>query len=203
MRSAASLFAPTLMPSIPCALRRPRARQRGGEPAVVEPHPVDHRAVLGQPEQPRACGLPACGSGVSVPISTLPKPSPKNPAIARPSLSAPAASPSGLGKVSPATGHRQRRRPRGQRRARSRPTRRACRSSARARARRRARTATGAGQSVIPRANDRTQRRIRPIRLGKSVHRQTCDPKGLGGVLSLDGPVSLGRPGRFSMVGLD
>ena len=51
----------------------------------------------------RGFGLPACGRGVSVPTSTKPKPKPSICAETSASLSKPAASPTGLGKSSPAT----------------------------------------------------------------------------------------------------
>ena len=70
--------------------------------AVVEAHAVHHRAVLRQPEQARA-GVAGLGrAGVSVPTSTAPKPAANAPRTATPSLSNPAASPTGLGQCSPA-----------------------------------------------------------------------------------------------------
>ena len=45
----------------------------------------------------RGRGLPACGSGVTVPVSTKPKPSRISAATATASLSKPAARPIGLG----------------------------------------------------------------------------------------------------------
>ena len=49
----------------------------------------------------RGLGLPGCGFGVTVPISKKPKPKAPSASICSPSLSKPAASPTGLGKVMP------------------------------------------------------------------------------------------------------
>ncbi|MCW0416560.1 hypothetical protein NB689_002314 [Xanthomonas sacchari] len=49
----------------------------------------------------RGCGLPACARGVTVPISTKPKPSASSASMCLPFLSRPAASPTGLGKSRP------------------------------------------------------------------------------------------------------
>ena len=49
----------------------------------------------------RGLGLPACGSGVTVPISTKPNPRANKAGYMRPSLSNPAASPIGLFTVFP------------------------------------------------------------------------------------------------------
>lgn len=51
----------------------------------------------------RGFGLPDCGLGVTVPISTKPKPSPNSASMCAPFLSMPAAVPTGLGKVRPMT----------------------------------------------------------------------------------------------------
>ncbi|MNR33997.1 hypothetical protein D3C85_1517270 [compost metagenome] len=51
----------------------------------------------------RGLGLPGCGRGVTVPISTKPKPSWAKPSMAAPFLSRPAASPTGLAKFRPMT----------------------------------------------------------------------------------------------------
>ena len=55
----------------------------------------------------RGRGLPACGSGVTVPTSTKPKPRPSSASGTSPSLSKPAARPSGIGKVEPERAHRE------------------------------------------------------------------------------------------------
>ena len=49
----------------------------------------------------RGRGLPGCGSGVTVPTSTKPKPTRSSASGTSACLSKPAASPTGLGKVSP------------------------------------------------------------------------------------------------------
>jgi hypothetical protein len=51
----------------------------------------------------RGFGLPGCGNGVTVPISTKPKPSDATPSRKAPSLSRPAARPTALGKRMPMT----------------------------------------------------------------------------------------------------
>ena len=55
----------------------------------------------------RGRGLPAWPRGVTVPISTAPRPRAAKAAGARASLSSPAASPTGLGKRQPGDAHRQ------------------------------------------------------------------------------------------------
>ena len=50
----------------------------------------------------RGLGLPACGRGVTVPISTKPNPISANASMQSPFLSRPAAKPTGLSKVIPA-----------------------------------------------------------------------------------------------------
>lgn len=52
----------------------------------------------------RGFGLPSCARGVTVPISTKPKPSASNASICSPFLSSPAPSPTGLGNIKPNAG---------------------------------------------------------------------------------------------------
>jgi hypothetical protein len=49
----------------------------------------------------RGLGLPGCGRGVTVPISKNPNPNAASASICLPSLSKPAANPTGLGKSMP------------------------------------------------------------------------------------------------------
>ncbi|PAV93508.1 hypothetical protein WR25_07179 [Diploscapter pachys] len=96
MRSVASLLAPTLMPSRPerrfaaRALARPASR-----PPLLNPIRL-MTARSATSRNSRGLGLPVWGRGVSVPISTAPKPIANSPSTATPSLSRPAATPSGL-----------------------------------------------------------------------------------------------------------
>ncbi|MNT68482.1 hypothetical protein D3C72_2067190 [compost metagenome] len=60
-------------------------------------------AVASGRRNSRGFGLPGCGRGVTVPISTKPKPSWPKPSMASPFLSRPAARPTGLGNSSPIT----------------------------------------------------------------------------------------------------
>ena len=70
---------------------------------VVEAEPVDHRRVVAQAERCAASDCPDCGSGVTVPTSAKPKPSPSSASGTSAFLSKPAAMPSGLGKSIPQT----------------------------------------------------------------------------------------------------
>ena len=103
---ALSLLAPILTPTMPPAragaLRR-AAPQRRRLALIVEAHAVDHRPVLGQPEQPR---LRIARLRPRRQRADLDEAEAEARASARKtsaSLSKPAASPTGLGKASPAT----------------------------------------------------------------------------------------------------
>ena len=78
----------------------PRRRSTARRGRAVEAEPVDQRAV-GSRRKTRGRGLPGCGRGVTVPISTKPKPEPQQRSGTRASLSKPAAMPIGFGKSRP------------------------------------------------------------------------------------------------------
>ncbi len=59
------------------------------------------RALSAGSRNRRGCGLPSCATGVTVPTSMNPKPRQARPSMCFPSLSKPAARPTGLGKSRP------------------------------------------------------------------------------------------------------
>ncbi len=88
-RSAESLLAPRLTPTIRPGPAAPRdARRHGVQPVAVEPVAVDDGPSSGR-RKTRGRALPGCGFGVTPPISMKPKPSPSAPSIASPCLSKP------------------------------------------------------------------------------------------------------------------
>ena len=85
MRSAVSLLAPMLTPTMPPGSRSPQARERGGMAAVVEAEAVDH-GVVARPAGRRAaadCQAAATASRCRSRRNRSPGPAPR-PARARP-----------------------------------------------------------------------------------------------------------------------
>ena len=80
----------------PLASRRATA----SAPELLNPMRFSSARSLGR-RKSRGCGLPACGSAVTVPTSTKPKPSAPSALNRRASLSKPAASPTGFRKRIP------------------------------------------------------------------------------------------------------
>ena len=103
MRSALSLLAPMFTPTMPGFPRRAASRAAAvAAPPLLNPmRLITARSSANR--NSRGFGLPACGCGVMEPTSAKPKPRPSTPSGTSASLSKPAASPSGLGKRSPAT----------------------------------------------------------------------------------------------------
>src|SRR3569623_2374432 len=102
MRSAESLFAPRLIPTIPRLGRAASRRAAASPPPLLNPmRLITARSRVRR--NSRGLGLPGCGNGVTEPTSAKPKPSPSNASGTSPSLSKPTAMPSGFGKSIPAT----------------------------------------------------------------------------------------------------
>ena len=73
MRSALSLLAPILMPTMPRARAARRLRAAAAMPSLLKPMRLI-TAPSSASRNRRGRGLPACGRGVTVPHSTKPKP---------------------------------------------------------------------------------------------------------------------------------
>ena len=98
-----SLFLPMFTPT--GAGRHSSSRSRPAMacmPSLLNPKRLISAACSGS-RKARGLSLPGWGRGVTVPTSTAPKPSAKSPTMASAFLSSPAATPTGLGKSSPAT----------------------------------------------------------------------------------------------------
>src|SRR5690606_6821497 len=96
-----SLFAPILTPTMPP--RRARASRRffsAAWPSLLKPSRLMTARWSGR-RKTRGRGLPACGSGVTVPTSAKPMPSASIASGTSPFLSKPAAMPTGFVKCSP------------------------------------------------------------------------------------------------------
>src|SRR5690606_12059806 len=93
-----------LTPSSPSPRRRAREtlRTSASTPALLKPMRLTSARYSGS-RNIRGRWLPGCGRGVTVPTSTKPKPSASRASTWRPSLSNPAARPTGLGKRRPST----------------------------------------------------------------------------------------------------
>ncbi|MCY1182282.1 hypothetical protein D9M73_228360 [compost metagenome] len=93
---------PILMPSTPSYFAARTRASRWSTPWLLKPMRLMMASAWGRRNR-RGLGLPGCGRGVTVPISTKPKPSWAKPSMAAPFLSRPAASPTGFGKSRPMT----------------------------------------------------------------------------------------------------
>ncbi len=101
MRSALSLLAPILTPTMPPAWARAASRRSTrSAPSLLKPSRLI-TAWSRSSRNRRGRGLPICGCGVTVPTSTKPKPSRSRASGTSAFLSKPAAIPTGLGKLSP------------------------------------------------------------------------------------------------------
>ena len=102
MRSAESLLAPILTATIPGRPARARSRTSAASaPPLLNPIRL-MTAASSTSRNRRGLRLPACAKGVIDPTSVKPKPSPSSASGTSASLSNPAATPTGLGKESPA-----------------------------------------------------------------------------------------------------
>ena len=194
------------------------AGQRRVEPAVVEAHAVDHRAVLDQPEQPRAADCPAAAAASACRPRRSRSRAPNSPAIAsrvlvearppaRPGWRSRARRPSSRSRGSPLPARTARRaRPRPPARDRQRG----------ARVRRRARTGRGEQRNRHHRARHRIaralrqRRRIHAIRADRADRLKSSDAtRGLPSLTDGRSPEGPGqhrpgpffRPGRFRLAG--
>ena len=101
MRSAESLLAPMLTPTMPPRPRRALSRASAAAwPSLLKPMRLMTASSSGR-RNSRGLGFPACGFGVTVPISVKPKPSASMASGTSAFLSKPAARPSGLEKLRP------------------------------------------------------------------------------------------------------
>src|SRR5258706_6746548 len=91
-----------LMPSTPLKDARSTFRSNRSTPWFLNPSRL-MMASCSARRNMRGLALPGCGRGVTVPISTKPKPSAASASMYSPFLSSPAASPTGFGKRIPIT----------------------------------------------------------------------------------------------------
>src|SRR6185312_10319908 len=101
MSSSVSRFLPILAPTRPPRPRRAARRvTTAGSPPLLKPRRLTSAASSPRRNR-RGRGLPGCGRGVTVPISTKPKPKRSIASGTSASLSKPAASPTGFGNSRP------------------------------------------------------------------------------------------------------
>ena len=99
------MLLPTLAPTTTRPERRRRRAATADAPGLGKPIRLSS-ARSRSTRKTRGGGLPGCGWAVTVPTSTKPKPSRPSPSKQLASLSSPAATPSGLGKLRPSASTR-------------------------------------------------------------------------------------------------